>query len=198
MAEILRTGEQARHPWPEGILIQGGKAGLAIRDGKSYTTAFVEAFPAHTFLRGEGKTVAEAEDACWAQHQRMAACPAYPDHGPFEPRQYTNGAGFCTRCGGWFSGVCEPSLEHRIGEAAYERVTARYGRDVVWLPQWRGLLADEKAQIRATLNGEPAPEPTTEPPAPEDLRRAGEPFDPAVLTELLTALTVRVKGATRG
>lgn len=193
MADILRTGQQARHPWPEGILIQGGKSGLAYRDGKGYTTAFVEVGLDRTFLRGEGKTVAEAEDSCWAKYQRLTACPAHPDHGPFEPRDYTNGAGFCTQCGGWFSGVCEPSLEHRIAEVAYGRVEARYGREVVFLPQWKGLVADEKAQIRAMLNGGPPPGPTTEPPVPEDLRRATEPFDPAVVTELLTALSERVK-----
>ena len=64
----------------------------------SYRTAFVEAFPG-TFLRGEGETIAEAEDACWAQYERLAACPH--DQG-FDRRSYVNGSGFCRRCGIWF------------------------------------------------------------------------------------------------
>lgn len=48
--------------------------------GESRRTAFVEFFPAAGgFLRGEGATVAEAEQACWASYQRLLCCPANPD-----------------------------------------------------------------------------------------------------------------------
>lgn len=47
----------------------------------------------------------EAEDACWAKYQKLAACPAAPGHGPFEARDYRNGSGYCTGCGGWFARV---------------------------------------------------------------------------------------------
>lgn len=104
---IAHTPEVTRHPWPEEIsLIQGGARGLVLRrDGDDYQTAFVEVFPPGTFIRGEGKTIADAEDVAWGAYQRLAACPAHPDHGPFERRQYRNGAGFCTQCGAWFSQV---------------------------------------------------------------------------------------------
>jgi hypothetical protein len=112
MPEILRTGEQTRHPWPEGMFIQGGKSGVVlVRDGENYRTAFVEAFPRGTFLRGEGPTVADAEDKCWEKYQHIANCPAQPEHGPFERRKYRNGSGFCTQCGSWFSAVLPPLPE---------------------------------------------------------------------------------------
>ena len=101
---IKNTDFEAQHPWPENVLVQGGKAGLVLmEDEPNYLTAFVEAFP-NTFLRGEGATLAEAEDKVWAQFQQLLACPTYPAHGPFERRQYRNGSGYCTSCGAWFSG----------------------------------------------------------------------------------------------
>ena len=67
----------------------------------SYRTAFVEAFPG-TFLRGEGRTVAEAEQACYAKFEKLLACPNHPTHGPWDRRGYTNGYAFCTSCGTGF------------------------------------------------------------------------------------------------
>ena len=108
---IANTDQPMRHPWPADCYVQGGGHGIVFkRGGGSYRTAFVEAFP-DTFLRGEGPTLADAEDACWIKYQTMQACPAAPDHGPFEARGYTNGAGFCTRCGGWFARVLPPQPE---------------------------------------------------------------------------------------
>ena len=101
MAERLieHTTEPMRHPWPADCKVQGGAHGVVFTDGEPYRTAFVEAFPG-TFIRGEGKTIAEAEDACWAIYERLAACPH--DQG-FDRRHYVNGAGFCRGCGTWFS-----------------------------------------------------------------------------------------------
>jgi hypothetical protein len=100
MAErmIENTSEPMRHPWPADCEVQGGRAGVVFSEAGNYRTAFVEAFPG-TFLRGEGKTIAEAEDACWAKYEVLAACPH--DQG-FERRHYINGAGHCRRCGTWF------------------------------------------------------------------------------------------------
>ena len=100
---IANTREPMRHPWPEDCMVQGGAHGVVFGpgcpDGKPYQTAFVEAFPAGTFLRGEGATIAEAEDACWAKYEVLASCPH--DQG-FDRRDYVNGSGFCRRCGTWF------------------------------------------------------------------------------------------------
>jgi hypothetical protein len=95
---IEHTQEPMRHPWPADCMVQGGAAGVVFREGGTYRTAFVEAFPG-TFLRGEGKTIAEAEDACWAKYEVLAACP---HNQGFDRRDYVNGAGFCRRCGTWF------------------------------------------------------------------------------------------------
>ncbi|MCG5464176.1 hypothetical protein MED01_002341 [Micromonospora sp. MED01] len=136
---ILRTDTVAQHPWPDDTFLQGGSRGVVFASDGNYRTAFVEAFHSNpdTFLRGEGTTVAEAEDACWAKYQTLTACPAHPEHGPFEARQYTNGAGFCAHCGTWFSKVLPgqpedpdraPSLMERVftgdGEALVEVLTA--------------------------------------------------------------------------
>ncbi|MFJ5532412.1 hypothetical protein [Streptomyces sp. NPDC093261] len=106
---INNTGHVAQHPWPEDVEIQGGALGVVYAGEKSYRTAFVEAFPntPPTFLRGEGATVAEAEDACWAKYERYRDC----EHGPYERRQYTDGSGFCTQCGTWLIDVLEPLPE---------------------------------------------------------------------------------------
>ena len=116
---VARTDHVLTHPWPEDCYVQGGKSGLVFAEGgDDYTTAFVEAFPRDpaTFLRGEGETVAEAEDACWRKYLVARDCvpgEGYPDgrfgpHGPFERRRHTNGYGFCVRCGTGYSEAFEP------------------------------------------------------------------------------------------
>lgn len=107
-SKIIRTDCDAQYDWPAGTFLQGGTRGVVFGgEGGPYRTAFVEAFPRQppTFLRGEGPTVPEAETAAWQQWQHIAACPAHPEHGPFEAREYTNGCGFCAQCGAWVSGV---------------------------------------------------------------------------------------------
>ncbi|MFE6000344.1 hypothetical protein ACFQ6C_26345 [Streptomyces sp. NPDC056454] len=105
---IKNTTTPAQHDWPEDVLIQGGEHGVVFGGPRAYQTAFFEAFPGDTFLRGEGKTLAEAEDSCWKQYQRFANCDGSGEHGPYERREYRNGAGFCTKCGTWMSNVFEP------------------------------------------------------------------------------------------
>lgn len=189
MREILRTGEQAMFPWPQDMYLQGGKRGLVVGRKGSYRTAFVEAFPPGTFLRGEGETVAEAEAACWAKYEKHIACDGSGEHGPYEPRQYENGGGFCVKCGAWFSKVCEPSMEYRIGEMACDRVQARWGKDVVLLhDKWGPLVEDEKASIRAELLGVSPPPAKAELPTEEELQEASAPLDLSYLADVLTAM----------
>lgn len=113
---IENTRHLARHPWPMSVFLQGGDRGVVFsKDREPYGTAFVECFPAGTFLRGEGETIEEAEDKCWTQYQRYLNCDGKLEqgqwHGPYERRQYRNGAGFCTRCGIWMSRVLPPLPE---------------------------------------------------------------------------------------
>lgn len=186
--EILRTGEQAMFPWPQDMYLQGGKRGLVVGSKGSYRTAFVEAFPPGTFLRGEGESVAEAEAACWAKYEKHMRCDGSGEHGPYEPRRYENGSGFCVKCGAWFSKVCQPSMEYRIGEMACDRVQARWGSDVVLLhDKWGPLVEDEKASIRAELLGVSPPPATAELPTEEELREASAPLDLEALGDVLRA-----------
>lgn len=119
-------------PWPQDCYVQGGDDGIVFTEegafdavmsssvealevvcGKTsrahYTTAFFEAFPKHpsTFIRGEGKTVDEAEACAWTQYEKFASCPNHE----FERRGYRNGAGFCKHCGMFASKAFEP-LDH--------------------------------------------------------------------------------------
>lgn len=105
--------------WPQDCFVQCGGSGLvfpaghadkvlgkdakdplknlveAITDPKTYETAFFEAFPGPGgFLRGEGKTIEEAEASAWRQFRRHEDCPGHE----FEKRGYKNGAGFCKHC----------------------------------------------------------------------------------------------------
>lgn len=89
---------ELRHPWPADCFVQGGHSGVVIsRTSDNYTTAYFEAFPRtpeELFIRGEGPTLEEAEDACWAKLERQGSCPGHE----YEPRGYKNGGGFCKHC----------------------------------------------------------------------------------------------------
>lgn len=106
-----------RYDWPDNCFVQGGGNGIVLTTGTMqqtlsnpeeavkcltgqtphYMTAFFEAFPKEpsTFIRGEGKTVEEAEDSAWKQFQKITACTKHE----FEAKGYTNGCGFCKHCG---------------------------------------------------------------------------------------------------
>jgi hypothetical protein len=127
------------YAWPAGTFLQAGDSGIVLPSGSlrkvltddkagaqvvgaalgvaeppegAYTTAFLEAFPKHpaTFIRGEGKTIAEADASAWRQFQRFAACPKHK----FWRKGYTNGAGFCRCCGLFKSKAFRP-----IGRCRY-------------------------------------------------------------------------------
>lgn len=87
------------------IQVQGGEGGTVfVRGGSSYITAFVECFPENSFIRGEGATMAEADDACWAKLQSYTGC----EH-QWEVRGYRNGGGICKHCGQFGSKVFTPA-----------------------------------------------------------------------------------------
>lgn len=150
--KIQNTKTETTFPWPEDVYIQGGERGVVIRPDGSYRTAFVEVSPPGTFLRGEGETIAEAEAVAWEKYQRFLYCTDGGSHGPFEPRHYTNGAGFCTKCGGWFSRVCEPSQEYKANEAAVSVVLKHYGEKIIASPFWNQLTTYWTACVLAAWN----------------------------------------------
>ena len=93
---IANTNTEAQFDWGN-VSVQGGDIGVVFSKNDTYTTAFVEVFPKNprTFIRGEGKTIQEAEASAWEQYQRIMTC----DHHAFERREYRNGAAICTHCG---------------------------------------------------------------------------------------------------
>lgn len=118
--------------WPEDCFVQCGDTGIVfgrsgsfdnvmtsddvlgalkeeVYDKETYVTAFFEAFPKtpNTFIRGEGKSVEEAEDNAWKQYQKYSTCSNHE----FERRGYTNGAGFCKNCGMFNSKAFEPETK---------------------------------------------------------------------------------------
>lgn len=86
-----------RHLWPGETLIQWGGDGVVL--GKNpYRTAFFEAFPdkgssAGGFIRGEGKTIADAEDDAFAKFAKETACKHL-----WGREYYTNGGQLCRHC----------------------------------------------------------------------------------------------------
>lgn len=92
---------EATHPWPEETKVSAGN-GVVFQRGtdESYRTLFMEVYPpGASFIRGEGKTFQECEDAAWSRYQDALRCPKTQDgvH-RWIPKGYTNGAGFCAHC----------------------------------------------------------------------------------------------------
>jgi hypothetical protein len=107
--------------WPENAFVQWGGGGVVFSRNDSYRTAFFEAFPedgSAGFIRGEGKTVDDAEASAHRQWTRMSGCHVTGGHrwtramrtGEKEKRlrngreipkvsTYTNGGCFCLKCG---------------------------------------------------------------------------------------------------
>ena len=82
--------------------LKGLAEGMASEE--SYRTAFFEAFPKtpSCFLRGEGKTIEEAEEDCWKKYQKVLNC----NH-EMERRDRTDGYAYCKHCS-YSSTVFEP------------------------------------------------------------------------------------------
>ena len=141
MTKIKLSASSAGYDSPHDYgdsMVQGGNNGLVVNlkdTTKSYRTAFVEAFIDNSFVRGEGSTIEEADEACWAKIVKQRTCLGHE----FVPRTYTNGAGFCKHCGyfasGWFTGedlgqlcaVCgDGCLEFRIYKTEQWYCSAHY------------------------------------------------------------------------
>lgn len=100
---------------------------------KHYETCYFEAFPdvPKTFIRGEGKTMQEAETDAWNQFVKFSACIAhvFTDHLP-DQQPYTNGAGFCSKCGLFVSNLfqrpidIDSDLEIRVNKIGRKLVDA--------------------------------------------------------------------------
>lgn len=80
-----------------------GELAKAAAHKESYTTAFFEAFPKKPscFIRGEGKTIEEAEEQAFKRLQAILGCSEHE----FEPRGRKDGYGYCKHCSLSMSGV---------------------------------------------------------------------------------------------
>lgn len=91
-------------PWPEDTQVQWGH-------GIVPAVPFFEAFLPGTFIRGEGKDIAEAEAKAFAQYEHEGYC----DHlwGRQRPggELYTNGAGWCRKCRAFRSKMFLPIIQ---------------------------------------------------------------------------------------
>ncbi len=104
------------HPvcaWSEETTVQWGGRGVVLSKDGSYGTAFFEAFPpkedgASGFIRGEGKTIEEAERAAFAKYQKEGEC----EHKHWGRKNYKNGGMFCLKCGAFQSRM--PQV-HQLG-----------------------------------------------------------------------------------
>lgn len=108
----------AKCEWPFDCFIQCGDSGVVLsKDGNNYRTAFWEAFPRNpdTFIRGEGATIEEAEQNCFAKYTRILACPEHE----FERGTYENGGGFCKHCKMFSSKAFEPTEEWLERQASF-------------------------------------------------------------------------------
>lgn len=114
--------------WPEDCFVQCGGDGMVFVEGtmkeafdnpvdffksppKHYRTAFFEAFPKNpdTFIRGEGKTLEEAEENCYKRWQKILDCPKHD----YEPHGL-DGSGICKLCKLFQSDVLEPIVKCKI------------------------------------------------------------------------------------
>lgn len=108
-----------KQKWPVDVYIQVGASGVVLSKKGGYKTAFFEAFPLNTFIRGESgrdesadsseKTVDElltiAENKAWEKYQRFLSCEANGGHEYV--RLLDDGYAECKRCGIKHSGVLE-------------------------------------------------------------------------------------------
>lgn len=97
--------------WADTVYVQWGDHGLVmVEGGKSYGTAFFEAFPkdgSSSFIRGEGADLEAAEVKAFKTWRRHLDCHLSRDHRWSRSRRlksggiqtYTNGGCHCLKCG---------------------------------------------------------------------------------------------------
>ncbi|RWX78250.1 hypothetical protein EPK99_06335 [Neorhizobium lilium] len=126
-----------RHEWPGDTLVQWGGNGLVL--GKDcYTTAFFEAFPDKKitagggFIRGEGKTIEEAEADAFAQFQKESSCRHL-----WGREHYTNGGQLCRHCRAFRGGVVKEVV-----------ILGRHRKPVAWYHAYDLEMDSDSKYIR--------------------------------------------------
>lgn len=97
--------------WQE-TFIQCGTSGIVINKKGGYKTAFFEAFPDigkyPTFIRGEGKTVKDAEIECWNKYKKQKNCENHEFTRIVNGKEREDGYGVCIHCNLSSSKALEP------------------------------------------------------------------------------------------
>jgi hypothetical protein len=83
------------YDWPEDCFVQCGEGGVVFKDQDTYVTAFFEAFPLEpkTFIRGEGKTIQDAEKDTWKKYLKILNCKEH------DYQRYHSEHAICKLCG---------------------------------------------------------------------------------------------------
>lgn len=90
-----------RQPWPDHATVQWG-------NGIIPANPFFEAFVSGTFLRGDADTIEAAEADAYLQYKTFIGCDHVWSRHSRTRGTYTNGAGWCVKCGSFKSKVFEP------------------------------------------------------------------------------------------
>lgn len=101
----------AKYDW-KNTYIQGGDSGLVFGGGKSYQTSFIEVFPTigkhSTFIRGEGKSMREAEESAMIKVKAAENCPEHDFSRKVSGSERTDGSGTCIKCKLFSSTALDP------------------------------------------------------------------------------------------
>lgn len=143
-----------QHDWPENCFVQCG--------GSEKYGFFFESFPRNpnTFIRADSKiSVADAESKAFAKYQKHSSCEldhANPEN--FEKRHYTNGVGFCIKCGMFASKIFPPSeVCCQCGQNTYNAQdnTGKWWCEKCWENVPDSLLTKFQKQTREFLKQPP-------------------------------------------
>lgn len=172
--------------WPDDCVVQWGGRGVVLGRERSYGTAFFEAFPGDGsagFIRGEGRTVEEAEADAFASYSRHAGCARDGGHrwtrsrrlSATEPRErngrkvprlntYLNGGTFCLRCGA-FQTTMRPVhvLGHwrePLSATELEAIASGMTRPMAATDR-DGAAWSRRLHLRGRLNGLDLPDPAS-------------------------------------
>ncbi len=141
--------------WPEDCYVQWGGNGIVLGKKSSYNTAFFEAFPKDVppvgFIRGEGASIAEAEQDAQAKYRLASEC----DH-QWSRRSYLNGGGICRLCGQFASAFHPVWMPHDLEKPLNAAELSLIGYGFLYNSELKDTAARRNAleiKIRARRQG---------------------------------------------
>lgn len=116
--------------------------------------AFVEVSVAATFIRADAPTLADAEMKAWNRYQEIIACGTHE----YEPRRYTNGAGFCKKCNAFGSKVFSgEDLKQYCVVCGVGTTSYHYSKEAYWDANLGWIRDEGEASSRLWYCKEHAP-----------------------------------------